>query len=200
VSMNRPHLGEANLLAINERLHMVPPTVAGVDPERFVRLFVEGQREILRYILRLVPDIDAAHEILQDTAVDLWRKFDRYDPTFAFAPWACGFAFRRVLKHREQQARRVKHLSIESLNLIAAERSEKDGLLEDRRRALEKCLQQLRDDDRLVVEHRYSRQMSVAKIAGTTGRNTSALYKTLERIRRQLFECVNRRLQMGCHR
>jgi RNA polymerase sigma-70 factor (ECF subfamily) len=176
---------------------MVPPTVAGQDPERFVRLFVEGQREILRYIMRLVPDIDDANEVLQDTAVDLWRKFDRYDPDLPFAPWACGFAFRRVLKYREQQARRVKSLSIESLNLIAAESSEKDGILEDRRRALERCLQQLRDDDRLVVEHRYSRQMSVAKIAGTTGRNTSALYKALERIRRQLYECVNRRLQTG---
>ena len=120
-------------MATNARLHIVPPTVAGEDPERFVRLFVEGQREILRYILRLVPDIDDAHEILQETAVDLWRKFDRYDPAFAFAPWACGFAFRRVLKHREQQARRAKYLSIESLNLIAAERSEQDGILEDRR-------------------------------------------------------------------
>ena len=65
--------------------------------------------------------------------MDLWRKFDRYDPAFAFAPWACGFAFRRVLKHREQQARRAKYLSIESLNLIAAETSEQDGILEDRR-------------------------------------------------------------------
>jgi RNA polymerase sigma-70 factor (ECF subfamily) len=131
--------------------------------------------------------------------VDLWRKFDRYDPDLAFAPWACGFAFRRVLKHREQRARRVKYLSIESLTLIAAETSEKDGILEDRRRALERCLEQLRDDDRLVVEHRYREQMSVAKIAGITGRNTSALYKALERIRARLFECVNRRLQMGCH-
>ena len=186
-------------MATNARLQMVPPTVAGEDPERFVRLFVEGQREILRYILSLVPDIDDAHDILQDTAVDLWRKFDRYDPAFAFAPWACGFAFRRVLKHREQQARRVKSLSIESLNLIAAERSEKEGILEDRRRALERCLQQLRDDDRLVIEHRYSRQMTVARIAEITGRNTAALYKALERIRRQLFECVNRRLRMGYH-
>jgi RNA polymerase sigma-70 factor (ECF subfamily) len=197
--MSSSLLGGAVLLATNSRLHLLPPTLAGDDPERFVRLFVEGQREILRYILRLVPDIDDAHEILQDTAVDLWRKFDRYDPALAFAPWACGFAFRRVLKHREEQARRVRYLSSESLNLIVAERLEKDGILEDRRRALERCLQQLRDDDRLVVEHRYSRQMSVAKIAGTTGRNTSALYKALERIRRQLYECVNRRLQMECH-
>jgi RNA polymerase sigma-70 factor (ECF subfamily) len=193
----RALLGEADLLATNARLHIAPSTVAGEDPERFVRLFVEGQREILRYILRLVPDIDDAHEILQDTAVDLWRKFDRYDPELAFAPWACGFAFRRVLKHREQSARRVKFLSIESLTLIADETSEKDGILDDRRRALERCLEQLPDDDRVVVEHRYRGQMSVAQIAEITGRNTSALYKALERIRARLFDCVNRRLHMG---
>jgi RNA polymerase sigma-70 factor (ECF subfamily) len=176
---------------------MVSPTVPGGDPERFVRLFVEGQRQILRYILALVPDVDDAHEILQDTAVDLWRKFGQYDPAFPFAPWACRFAFRRVLKYREQQARRVKCLSIESLTQIAAERAEKDGILEDRRRALETCVQQLGEADRLVVEHRYSRQMSVAQIAEITGRNPATLYKALERIRRRLFECVNRRVRIG---
>jgi RNA polymerase sigma-70 factor (ECF subfamily) len=178
---------------------MVPPTVPGEDPERFVRLFVEGQREILRYILALVPDINDAHDILQDTAVDLWRKFDRYDPAYPFAPWACRFAIRRVLKHREQQARRSKCLSLESLTQIAEERAEKEGILEDRRRALEVCLERLSDDDRLVVERRYSRQMSMTEMVGITGQNPSTLYKALERIRRRLFECVNRRLHMGNH-
>jgi RNA polymerase sigma-70 factor (ECF subfamily) len=179
----------------NARLSMVSPTIAGDDPERFVRLFVEGQRQILRYVLTLVPDVDDAHEILQETALDLWRKFDQYDPAFPFAPWACRFAFRRVLKYREQKARRVKYLSVESLTQLAAERSEKDGILEERWRALQTCLQHLCEADRLVVEHRYSRQMSVAQIAELTGRNTSALYKALERIRRRLLECVNRRVQ-----
>jgi RNA polymerase sigma-70 factor (ECF subfamily) len=176
---------------------MVSPTIAGHDPEQFVRLFVERQRQILRYILTLVPDVEDAHEILQDTALDLWRKFDQYDPAFPFTPWACRFAFRRVLKHREQRARRLKYLSIESLNRVAAEWSEKEEILEDRRRALEICLQQLCEADRLVVEHRYSRQMSVAQISEMTGRNASALYKALDRTRRRLFECVNRRLQTG---
>jgi RNA polymerase sigma-70 factor (ECF subfamily) len=176
---------------------MVPPAAQGEDPERFVRLFVEGQREILRYILALVPDIDDAHDILQETAVDLWRKFDRYDPACPFAPWACRFAIRHVLKHRERQVRRNKYLSVESLTRIAGERIEDEGILEDRRRALEMCLERLSGADRLVVEQRYSRQMSVAKIAGLTGQNTSTLYKALERIRRRLFECVNRRLRMG---
>jgi RNA polymerase sigma-70 factor (ECF subfamily) len=169
------------------------------DPERFGRLFVETQREILRYIRALVPDIDDAHEILQDTAVDLWRKFDRYDPAYPFAPWACRFALRRVLKHREQRARRVECMSIESLTQIAADQDEEEGIPEERRSALEACMQQLCEADRLVVERRYSRQMPVAHIAGLTGRTPSALYKALERIRRRLLESVNRRLELGSH-
>jgi RNA polymerase sigma-70 factor, ECF subfamily len=183
----------------NARISVAESTVPGEDTERFVRLFVEGQREILRYILALVPDVDDAQEILQETAVDLWRKFDRYDPACRFVPWACRFAMLRVLKHREQQARRIKCLSLESLSQVAAERSEKEGILEERRRALEVCLGRLRDADRLVVEHRYTRQMSVAEIAETTGQSPPALYKALERIRRRLFECVNRRLRMEGH-
>jgi RNA polymerase sigma-70 factor (ECF subfamily) len=182
---------------INARSSMVSPMLPSGDPERFGRLFVETQREILRYILALVPDIDDAHEILQDTAVDLWRKFDRYDPAYPFAPWACRFAFRRVLKHREQRARRVECMSNDSLTQIAAVQVAEEGIPEERRRALEACLQQLCEADRLVVEHRYSRQMPVAYIAGLTGRNPSALYKALERIRRSLFESVNRRLELG---
>jgi RNA polymerase sigma-70 factor (ECF subfamily) len=167
------------------------------DPERFAWLFVETQCKILGYILALVHDIDDAHEILQDTAVDLWRKFDQYDPAYPFAAWARRFAFRRVLKHREQRVRRVKCLSVESLTQIPAEQAEVDGIPEERRLALEACLQQLCEADRLVVELRYSRQMPVAQIAGITGRNPSALYKALERIRRRLFESVNRRLELG---
>jgi RNA polymerase sigma-70 factor, ECF subfamily len=184
-------------LTINARFSTVQPHGPGEDTERFVRLFVDGQREVLRYILALVPDIDDAHEILQETAVDLWRKFDRYDPACPFAPWACRFAFLRILKHREQKARRIKYLSLESLTQLAAERSEKEEILEDRRRALAMCLERLSEPDRLMVEQRYSRQMPVARIAELTGRNISTLYKALERVRRRLFECVNRRLEMG---
>jgi RNA polymerase sigma-70 factor (ECF subfamily) len=184
-------------LTISARFPTVSPTVPEQESDQFGRLFIGAQREILRYILALVPDIDDAHEILQETAVDLWRKFDRYDTAHPFAPWACRFAFRCVLKHREQQARQPKCLSIELLAQVATERAIKDGFAEERRRALEACLQQLCEADRLVVEHRYLLQMPVEQIARITGRNPDTLYKTLERTRRRLFECVKCRLSLG---
>ncbi len=95
------------------RTPMARASGQGQDTERFVRLLADGQREVLRYILALVPDVHDAHEILQDTAVDLWKKFDQYDPAYPFIPWACRFAFRRVLKYREQKVRRGRCLSLD---------------------------------------------------------------------------------------
>src|SRR5262245_34784997 len=124
---------------------MAPSPVPGQDTERFVRLFAAGQREVLRYILALVPDIDDAHEVLQETAVDLWKKFDRYDPECPFIPWACRFAHFRVLKFREQKTRRGRFLSLEAIDRLTVERWEEDEALEGRRRALAACLRQLSD-------------------------------------------------------
>jgi RNA polymerase sigma-70 factor, ECF subfamily len=169
----------------------------GQDTERFVRLLADGQREVLRYILALVPDVDDAHEILQDTAVDLWKKFDQYDPSCPFIPWACRFAFRRVLKYREQKGRRGRCLSLDVIDLIAAERLEEDEVLEERRLALAACLRRLSDAERLLVEQRYSRRTTVAQMAEAAGQNVSTIYKALERVRRRLFECINRRVGLG---
>jgi RNA polymerase sigma-70 factor (ECF subfamily) len=171
---------------------------SGQETERFVRLFAAGQRELLRYILALVPDTDDAHEILQETAVDLWKKFDEYDTDCPFVPWGCRFAYYRVLKFREKKLRQRKFLSVEALELLAAERREHDlDQLEDRRRALAACLKQLGDAERLLVEQRYSRRMPVAQLSEVTGRNVSTIYKALERIRRRLFDCISRRMKLG---
>jgi RNA polymerase sigma-70 factor, ECF subfamily len=175
------------------------PTESGDATERFGQLFVEAEPEILKYIRALVPNINDAQEILQEAAIDLWRKFDQYDPAYPFTPWACRFAFLRVLKHRAQRARRVKCLGIESLTRMPVEPSTEDLSPAERQRALEACVQQLGEADRLLVEHRYSRQMPVAQIALITGRNAPTLYKALERIRRRLHFCVNQRLELGSH-
>jgi RNA polymerase sigma-70 factor (ECF subfamily) len=169
----------------------------GQDTEQFVRLFASGQREILRYILALVPDIDDAHEILQESAVALWKKFDHYDPASPFVPWACRFAIHYVLKYREQRARQGRFLSIEAIDQLAAERLEEDEVLEARRHALTACLKRLSDFERLLVEQRYTHRTTVAQMAEVTGQKVSALYRSLDRVRRLLFECINRRLEVG---
>ena len=53
---------------------------------QFLRLFLASERELFRYVLALVPAMDDASEIVQQTALQLWKRFDDYDPGQPFTP------------------------------------------------------------------------------------------------------------------
>src|SRR5690242_640176 len=62
------------------------------DHARFMRLFLSSEKEIFRYVAALLPKIADAQDVVQQTAIALWKKFDQYDPALPFTPWACRFA------------------------------------------------------------------------------------------------------------
>ncbi|MEO0448361.1 MAG: sigma factor, partial [Verrucomicrobiota bacterium] len=64
--------------------------------DEFMRLFLENEHEVMRYVMALVPNFSDARDIVQETAVALWKRFDDYDTTLPFAPWACRFALNKV--------------------------------------------------------------------------------------------------------
>ena len=85
--------------------------------ERFTRLLIEHEPELLRCILVAVPNRPDARDILQDCSVSLWRKFDTFDPNKPFVPWALGFVrieIRRFLRETSRQAKLSEH-AVESL-------------------------------------------------------------------------------------
>lgn len=156
----------------------------------FVRRFAECEHEVYRYILTLLPDAAQAQDVFQDTAVALWEKLEAYDPTRPFVAWACGVAHNKVLMHRRSHARQPHTLSDSTLELIAGQYADERESVEAQMRALSDCLSKLQAKHRELIEARYHSKMSIHEYARRTGRAVNTLYKTLDRIRRRLLDCV----------
>ena len=73
--------------------------------QRFLSLFLRSEREIFRYVAVLVPNLADAEDIVQQTALALWEKFDAYDPNRPFTPWACRFALNKARQWIERRQR-----------------------------------------------------------------------------------------------
>ena len=73
--------------------------------QRFLSLFLRSEREIFRYVAVLVPNVTDAEDIVQQTAMALWEKFDAYDPGQPFTPWACRFALNKARQWIERRQR-----------------------------------------------------------------------------------------------
>ncbi|HAB15796.1 MAG TPA: hypothetical protein DCE44_05025 [Verrucomicrobiales bacterium] len=50
------------------------------DQQRFLSLFLRSERDVFRYVAALVPNVADAGDIVQQTALALWEKFDAYNP------------------------------------------------------------------------------------------------------------------------
>jgi RNA polymerase sigma-70 factor (ECF subfamily) len=158
-----------------------------------MRLFVEHERELLRYVLAAVPHPPDARDIVQETAVALWRKMAEYDPSRPFLPWACRFAsleIRRFLRRADQQRRLLNEQAIMAL---WARQQERADSLAARRAHLRECLEELPEAQRQLVRGYYWDEQDVESLADQSRRTAEAVYKALQRIRQVLSDCMDRK-------
>ena len=158
--------------------------------QQFLSLFLRSEREIFRYVAALVPNVADAEDIVQQTAVALWEKFDAYDPLQPFTPWACRFALNKARHWIERRQRWQALLERGLAEELAQRREELRPELECRLKHLEGCLGKLPEDQRSLVEGYYYNRTSIEQLSEGSGRTVAATYKALQRIRQALLVCV----------
>jgi len=168
---------------------------ANAAQQRFLSLFLRSEREIFRYVAALVPSVIDAEDIVQQTAISLWERFDAYDPSQPFTPWACRFALNKTRQWIERRQRWKALLDHGLAEELAQRRQELQPDFEQRLKHLEGCLGKLPEEQRSLVEGYYYERTSIELLAQRSGRSEAATYKMLQRIRHALQACVEARIQ-----
>jgi RNA polymerase sigma-70 factor (ECF subfamily) len=163
----------------------------------FLRLYTKYQHRILAYIFTLVPNRADAEDLLQETSILLWEKFDQFEEGTDFVAWSCRVAFLKISNHRKRFTRSKLIFSDDLLAAVAERTIELASQLEGRRVALRECMKRLEDRDRRMIMARYESGGDTGRAAQASGRTIQATYKALYRIRKALFDCVTLRMADG---
>lgn len=158
--------------------------------QRFLSLFLRSEREIFRYVAALVPNVTDADDIVQQTALALWEKFDAYDPALPFTPWACRFALNKARQWIERRQRWQALLDRGLAEELAQRRQELQPEFELRLKHLESCLEKLPPGQRSLLDAYYHERTPVEALAKRSGKTVPATYKMLQRVRQALQACV----------
>ena len=165
------------------------------DESGLMRLFVRHERELRAYARTLLPTWEAVEDTLQEASVVIWKKREQLDDEAAFLPWAKTIVRFEALKTRRRVARDRLMLSEETIARLADQAAESpDGLLDQERNALRRCLQQFSDEQRKLLLAPYLSDGAVREMAERSGRTANSLYKLLGRLREKLSQCLERRL------
>lgn len=169
-------------------------TASRVPSEEFIQLFTRAQRPMYLFILAQTGSSQAAEEILQETNLVIWNKCHQFEPDSNFAAWSRQIATYEILKWRQRHRREKLTFSDEFLSAVSEEMPHRTTQQEQRREALQHCLQKLHARDRELIEKRYQPGITGKELAEALGRPANSVYQSLGRIRRALLECIERQL------
>ena len=163
--------------------------------DSFLHLYVKCEESLRGFVRSLLPTLEDAREVMQETAAVLWKKFDQLDDPENFRRWAFGVARFEVLAYRRDKAR-DRHIFGEELLTQLALESEKIALDSDREiKALKSCLAKLPPKHSALVREAYDKDLKIKQIAEREGRTPMSVYKVLHRARMALADCVKESLE-----
>ena len=139
-------------------------------------------------------------EIAHETFVFAFTHLEAFTPGGSFRAWLRAIAHNLVRREVLRFARERKNLSnfehaqISDLDERIGNEGERDEVV-----FLEQCLERLPEATRRLIDDRYRQDLSGAEIAERWGRSEEWVRVTLLRARRQLRDCIERKMKGELH-
>jgi RNA polymerase sigma-70 factor, ECF subfamily len=160
------------------------------EQEKFMRLWTTAQPMVAGYIHSLIGDHKAAEDVLQETAMQLFREMERYDPERPFIAWAIGTAKLKTLGYFRDSARSKLYFDGDLLDQFSVAWQEVVPERPSHSAALQECLQTLAGRARELVRLRYFESLNATEIGKRLGQDAAAVRVALQRIRGRLRDCL----------
>lgn len=183
----------------------------GVDERKLIGRILAGHTEEFGYFLerygrqvfalvsRLVTQQMDAEEVAQDAFVNAFTRLDNYDSRSSFSTWISRIAYNCAID-RLRSMKRERTDDIDERQLAEVSDSMADELMqtedEDRIVLLQKAIDTLSPDDRMLITLYYYDDRSVRDIAYIMSVKENNVMQRLHRVRKRL--CVlMKRMEIG---
>lgn len=166
------------------------------DLAAFETLYARHRGMLYRFLLRSVRDPQRTDELFQDTWSRVIAARERYQPQAKFSTWLLQIAHNLMIDgmRRQRPMAAGEEAELALANVAVPEREQPDHALSDfeRRRNLQRAIEQLPDEQRVAILLRLEQELSLEEIAEVTGagRETvkSRLRYAMNRLREVLSE------------
>jgi RNA polymerase sigma-70 factor (ECF subfamily) len=168
-----------------------------VDPhlyEQFVRRLSSNEGRLKAFLRSFLPRWEDVEEAVQETSLVAWKKFAQFDPNTDFGAWLLTIGRFEALKIRRALFKDRLVFREDLWDLILEEGALEADRLETERRALDGCLGKLQPQQRDWLVAAYQPGTKLHEVAEASGRSSVAFYKTIQRLRALLLECIQRQI------
>ena len=145
-------------------MHLAEPktTMPAADPRQFIQLLMENERRIYAFIRSMLGNSTDAEDVLQETSIILWEKFESFDQADGnFIAWSFKIAFYTSQNFRRKQGRSKVVFSDHVFEAVADKTGQMVDQLDGRHEVLADCVEKLPARDQGLLRLRYDFNSSI---------------------------------------
>ena len=153
--------------------------------EEFGYFLEHYSQEAFAIVVRLVPQLEDAEELVQDAFVRAFNRLETFEGRSSFSTWICRIAYTTAVSWLRK--RRIKYLSIDDQPKLTD--TEVDEALDDESRIeeLRRAISLLKPDEQTLITLYYYDNRPLNDIAYILDAEPNVLATRLHRIRRKLY-------------
>ena len=165
--------------------------IAAGDRRDFEKLYRAYYPRLFGYLFRLIRDVGAVEETLNDVMLAVWRQAGQFRGDSRVSTWIFGIAYRQAMRSvRKKTSQPVLVEPEDHLLPIDTRDAEKETLESELRLTLNAALEQLTPEHRAVVELTYYYGYSYADIGRIVGCPENTVKTRMFHARRKLRKLV----------
>ena len=156
-------------------------------------LFLSHQTKINSFIVYLVPPKQDSEDILQETLMEMWRKFDQFEDGSNFLAWSCTIAKFKIMNYRRKKKNNKLQFNDQLLQIIENESERSISAIESRISRLKECVRSLSPKESKLLRLRYEDDLTFREIANIFGYSHQAICRAMGAVHSRLVHCLNTR-------
>lgn len=164
--------------------------------EVLTALLQNYQDRVFRYCVTRLGEVQG-EEIAQEVFLTAWQSLPKFRQDSAIETWLVGIAkYKCVQAFRNRTRRRdIAHAFMDEIrqraHVESPEGPERVAAAQGEFTHLAHCMTQLRDDERILLNLRYTKDLSIPDIADIVGKSEAAVRKRILRALQRLRTLVD---------
>ena len=164
--------------------------------DQIVKFMFENRIRLISFIRSIVCDFHVSEDLYQKTCILALQSCETFVDSSHLQKWIWIVCRNESLKYLREQKKSPILFDEQILEMIQSE-SEKVSLMDDPEifSILEKCLSQLSEPVKKLLEKRYKYDLTGVKLAESLNMNVKSIYVAVSRAHRSLYNCMHKRIK-----
>ena len=161
--------------------------------KEFLPLLLANRDKVYGYILTLIPRPNIADDIMQETVLVMWEKFNDFTIGTNFCAWSKCIALNKIREYLRSAKRSPILFDEGVINKLNIQDIEEDPD-QSKMKKLETCLKALSKVETQIIRLRFIDNTSVKTIAHAWGKTPQFVYRQMSKILYKLRICISKKI------